>query len=238
MSLDGLFKLGGPRLRPISQLSSLVSQYGTGYGGGMSGPGNNADASPTNATSMSMLDRVRGNDPEAWRRFVQLYSPLVFHWCRKSNLGPEDAADLLQEVFRSVSTGLVAFRRESTGAFRSWLWTITRNKLNDFYRAAKDRPLGVGGSSAQIRIQEIPDTEPEPGDDSPTGEGRQSLLIRALDLIRGDFEDHTWQAFWRSAIDGQTASEIGGALGMKVDAVYQAKARVLRRLRDELGDLM
>jgi len=32
------------------------------------------------ATSLSMLERARGSDSDAWRRIVELYSPLIFFW--------------------------------------------------------------------------------------------------------------------------------------------------------------
>ena len=79
----------------------------------------------------------------------------------------------------------------------------------------------------------------EQGPEDPSGPGlRDGLLHRGLELVRADFEERTWQAFWRCTIEGHPAAEVAADLGMRVDAVYQAKARVLRRLRQELGDLL
>lgn len=58
---------------------------------------------------------------------------------------------------------------------------------------------------------------------------------RQLDLIRSEFEPRTWQAFWRSAVDGQTAKEVADELSMCPGAVRVAKSGVLQRLREELG---
>ena len=187
-------------------------------------------------TSLSMLDRVRADDPEAWRRLVQLYGPLVYSWGRRSGLRDEDAADLLQEVWRAVAAGIARFQRDpGSGSFRGWLWTIARNKLRDHFRARRQLPEAVGGSEARERMQELPEAEPA---DESEGGGGGGLLHRALDLIRGDFEERTWQAFWRTTVDGQPAAEVASELGMAVDAVYQAKSRVLRRLREELRGLI
>jgi RNA polymerase sigma-70 factor, ECF subfamily len=188
------------------------------------------------ATSLSMLDRVRASDPEAWRRLVYLYSPLVYSWCRRPGLSAEDAADVLQEVWGAVAAHVGRFRRTAAGgSFRGWLWTITRNKLNDFFRARAGRAVGAGGSAAQERLAAVPDEEPP--DDDPSSGGTGGLLHRALELIRGDFEPRTWTAFWRTAVDGRTAAEAAAELELSVDAVYQAKSRVLRRLREELRGL-
>lgn len=185
------------------------------------------------ATSLSMLDRVQSNDADAWRRLVHLYSPLIYTWCRQGGLKDADAADLMQEVWRSVAGHISRFERGSGGSFRGWLWTITRNKLRDYYRSTQGKPEAVGGSEARERFQEIP--EHEPAESSPDS---QSLLHRALEMIRVDFEEHTWKAFWRTTVDGVSASEVAKELGMEPDAVYQAKSRVLRRLREEMKGLI
>ena len=59
---------------------------------------------------------------------------------------------------------------------------------------------------------------------------------RALALIRGEFEERTWGAFWRTAVEGRAAKDVGAELGLSAGAVRVAKSRVLHRLREELGD--
>jgi len=65
----------------------------------------------------------------------------------------------------------------------------------------------------------------------------RQLRLRALELIRAEFEDRTWQAFWRVTVDGQPTKDVAQELGVTPSAVRLAKSRVLRRLREELGDL-
>jgi RNA polymerase sigma-70 factor (ECF subfamily) len=64
------------------------------------------------------------------------------------------------------------------------------------------------------------------------------LYRRALELIRGDFEARTWRAFWMVAVDGVPTAEAAGELGLSTASVRQAKSRVLRRLKDELGEFI
>ena len=64
-----------------------------------------------------------------------------------------------------------------------------------------------------------------------------ALLRRALDLVRVEFEPATWRAFLLTAVDGRPAPEAAAELGVSAAAVRQAKSRVLRRVRQELGDL-
>lgn len=184
-------------------------------------------------TSLSMLERVRASDGEAWRRLIHLYSPLVYSWCRRAGLGSEDAADVLQNVWGAIAEHIHRFERTAdAGTFRGWLWTIARNKLRDFYRTEAGRAAGVGGSHAQEQMASIPEQE----FDSQAGD-EDGIVHRALEMIRGDFESKTWSAFWRTAVDGWTAADAGKELQMSIDSVYQAKSRVLRRLREEMRGL-
>jgi RNA polymerase sigma-70 factor (ECF subfamily) len=200
----------------------------------MAGP--NPD-SPSNAasreTSLSLLERVRANQPESWDRLVRLYSPLVFSWGRKLGLGPEDAADLVQSVWGAVAEHVGRFEHQG-GTFRGWLWTIARNKANDQFRKGAGTPRAAGGTEAQQVLQSVP--EHEPADDS--GVEEHGLLHRALELIRPEFEERTWQAFWRLTVDGRPAADVGAELAMLPNAVHQARFRVLRRLREEMAELM
>jgi RNA polymerase sigma-70 factor, ECF subfamily len=184
-------------------------------------------------TSPSLLERARGRDAVAWQRLITLYSPLVFYWCKQAGQDSHAAADTMQDVFLAVSRALDRFDREHAGAFRSWLWTITRNKLRD--QARKQQPDAIGGSTAQDYWQNIPENEPHR--DGTDSEPTRQLIARALELIRGDFQSTTWSAFEAVVLRERPAAEVAQSLGISVGAVYQARARVLGRLRDELGDL-
>ena len=74
------------------------------------------------------------------------------------------------------------------------------------------------------------------GEDAEEGAAFGELLTRALKSIRGEFQERTWQAFWRTVVEGRSAAEAGAGLEMQPGAVRVAKSRVLWRLRRELGD--
>ena len=57
-------------------------------------------------------------------------------------------------------------------------------------------------------------------------------------LVREEFEERTWEAFWRVTVEGQTSTAVADALSMTPAAVRQAKSRVLRRLREEFGEIL
>ncbi len=200
--------------------------------------GSSAGSQRSSATSRSLLARIQAADPAAWDRLVALYGPLVLHWCRRWDLQEQDAADVFQEVFRSVAEHVADFRRDRPGdTFRGWLRTITRNKVHDHFRRLGREPGGAGGTDAQRRFANLPAPEP-PEDDGPDADAAErGLLHRALELIRSEFEERTWQAFWRIAVAGKAPRDVAVELGMSPGAVRVAKSRVLHRLRAELGDL-
>lgn len=197
-----------------------------------------ADLSPTQSqsTSKSLVKRLKSNDAGAWERLVHLYGPVIFHWCRKCGLNSSDAADLTQETFQSVAGAIAAFRIDRPdGTFRGWLWMIARNKIRDHARRNQDREQVIGGTGMLQWIEQLP-AEAEPPEDNSQDGPVSGLVQRACDLIRTEFNDRAWQAFVRTAVDGCKAPDVAAELAMTPAAVRQAKSRILRRLREELGD--
>jgi RNA polymerase sigma-70 factor (ECF subfamily) len=190
------------------------------------------------STSSSLLGRVVAKEPEAWERMSRLYCPLVYRWARQQGLQDADAADVVQEVFRTVAMRIDTLHRDQPGdSFRGWLSTITRHKLGDHFRRAAGRANAAGGSDAQEQFQQHPDASAD-GSSNVSGFGVETSVVhRALEIIRPEFEDRTWQAFWRATVDGHPAADIAQDLDMTARAVRQAKYRVLQRLRRELVDL-
>ncbi len=195
-------------------------------------------SSAPDSTSTSLLERVKAQDAEAWDRFVKLYGPMVYDWCRQSGLHGEDAADVGQEVFGAVGAKVAEFRRDRPGdSFRGWLWTITRNKIRDHFRQQQGRAQALGGTDAQQRLAQIPDQPPNSSVGSCQPDDEVSVIHGLLAGIRGRFAEHTWQAFWRTTVGREAGTDVAADLGMSVQAVYQAKYRVLQQVREELGDL-
>src|SRR5262249_20637092 len=110
---------------------------------------------PSTATSRSLLERVKADDPAAWDRLVGLYAPLVYRWCRRWDLPDQEIADVFQDVFQAVAAHIGGFRRERPqDTFRGWLRTITQNKVRDHFRRQGREPggAGAGGTEAQLRL--------------------------------------------------------------------------------------
>src|SRR5215212_11031011 len=100
-------------------------------------------------TRASLLVRIRdGHDQDAWQEFVKLYGPVVYGFARKRGLQDADAADLMQDVMRSVSAAIARLDYDrNQGTFRGWLFTISRNKIFNFLSARRIRPRGSGDTA-------------------------------------------------------------------------------------------
>lgn len=134
--------------------------------------------------------------------------------------------DVGQEVFLAVVRGLPRFDPGREGAtFRGWLRVIATSKVNDYFRdrARQPRPAPVGEPWAVAA-------------DGAEGSGAD-LLPRLLAWLEPQYQPATWQAFWRTVVEDRPAPEVAAALGLTAAAVRQAKARILRRLREELAGL-
>jgi RNA polymerase sigma-70 factor, ECF subfamily len=195
-------------------------------------------ASEPSSISSTLLEQVRAQRPEAWQRLVQLYSPVVYHWCRQGGLSRDDAPDVVQDVFADLVRDIGGFRRERSGdSFAAWLRTVTRNKVINHFRRRVGRPAAQGGTDAYVRLQQVPETS-ELSESAPPGEVNKLVTPVGLKLLRAEFEDRTWEAFWRATFQHEPPARIALEMGMSIDAVYQAKSRILRRLRRELDGLL
>ncbi len=185
--------------------------------------------------SSMLLADVQRMDSEAWSRLVSTFGPIVYRWCRTSGVPESDSPDIVQDVFASVARGIAGFEREKReGSFRSWLATITRNKVRDYFRRCAKSGQAEGGTDALLRLQE----HAESLDSTICTDAAESPVVRrVLEQVRAEFEPTTWQAFWMTVIDNKPTAEVAQTVGISTASVYQAKSRVLRRLRQNLSQL-
>lgn len=187
------------------------------------------------STSASLIRRAQHEDRQAWE-LAQIYGPVVYTWAVRQGLQPNDASDIMQDVFHSLTQKLHTFN-PSKGPFRGWLWTVTRNQVLDQFRVAKHKHPAPGGTAAYEHSLRMPESPPA----SESGDGLAEIrgtYRRAVELMKTDFEPQTWQAFWRTTVNGEQAAAVARDLGISKWTVYKARSRVLQRLREEFADLL
>jgi RNA polymerase sigma-70 factor (ECF subfamily) len=184
------------------------------------------------ATRASLLARLCDpRDDAAWTEFVDLYGPLIYNYVRKQGLQDADAVDVAQDVISAVAGAAARLEYDPRrGAFRSWLFTIVRRKLSNWRRAQRNRPRASGDSATHQLLEQNP--EPEPALAEWEGEWQERVYGWACEQVRRQVSETTWQAFWRTAIDGQPGKNVAADLGLTVAAVYHARSRVVARLKE------
>src|SRR5262249_37361110 len=137
-------------------------------------------------TPLSLLERARANEAEAWRRLVELYRPVVLFWCRRGGVPAGEVEDVAQEGFAAVAAGLAQFHRDPPGdTFWGWLRVITRNEVLQHLRRGRGQPCAEGGSDALAQLQEVAD--PLGGPDAEEAQEVGQVYRRALEQVRGQF---------------------------------------------------
>jgi RNA polymerase sigma factor (sigma-70 family) len=187
------------------------------------------------ATQPSLLIRLGDKqDTVAWAQFVEVYAPLVYGFARKHGMQDADAADLTQEVMRAVAGAISRLEYDPRrGTFRSWLFTVVRNKFRNYLSNKTRKQMTTGGSS----VQELLEAQPDRVDalqEQWDHEYDQRVFSWAVDRVKGSFTDTTWQAFWQVSVEGKNARDVAKSVGISVGAVYIAKSRVLARLKEQI----
>ncbi len=184
-------------------------------------------------TRASLLVRIRDQrDGQAWSQFVEIYSPLIYGFGRKHGLQDADAVDLTQEVLRIVARTAERFEYDAKlGSFRGWLFTIVRNEL----RTWLNRQQRMVVATESPRLEDLPDDAAESA--SWDQEHERRLFAWAAEQIQKEIQPATWQAFWRTAVEGQAGKDVAADLEMSVAAVYLAKSRVMARLKELVKEL-
>jgi RNA polymerase sigma-70 factor (ECF subfamily) len=187
-------------------------------------------------TSPSLLERLKHASPDApeWQRLHDLYLPVLRSWLSRLPDLRNDVEDVAQEVLLVVMRELPGFVRQRDGAFRAWLRQITVNRIRSFRRARAAQPAGDGGDELLAQLE-------DPGSNLSRlwdQDHDRHVLQKLLATVRPDFSPQTWAAFTRFALDGVPAARAAEELGITESAVVQAKFRVLKRLREEMGDLI
>ena len=182
-------------------------------------------------TSLSWLGRLVETPGGAeWQRLSEVYGPLVAKWVERAGVAKADVDDVVQEVLIIVIKRVAEFEHQHAGAFRGWLRAILSNQLKKYFRENTRVPCRI--PLADICDPSSPETL------LFDREHDQYLAARAMKTIEHEFEPGTWMAFRLQVFEHQRPLDVATRLGVSVNAVIKAKSRVLRRLRESLGQLL
>jgi RNA polymerase sigma-70 factor (ECF subfamily) len=186
-------------------------------------------------TRSSLISRLKNaRDHEAWTEFLAIYEPLILRLMRRHGFQECDARDGCQQVLAAVARDVERWRPDGAEAsFRRWLFRIARNRALKLLVQERKRIGAGGGTSVRVSLENQPGREDSLSEEFAR-EYRQQLLLWAAEQIRDEYHENTWQAFWRTCIDGRPIPEVAAELAMSVGSVYVARSRIIARLREKV----
>jgi len=191
-------------------------------------------ASTGGTTRLSFLERLRdGADTRSWVHFHKYYGELLLKYARRLGASREAAEDVAQEVEMYVFKAMGKFHhQERKGCFRAYLRSAVVHAL-------------ARRTKAQVRQEVVLDprvldqlAKTDVLQDAAWQQEDYFHRIRwAMRSIAGEFEPVTLEAFRLQVLSDEPASDTAAKLGISKDSVYQAKSRVLKRLRERIASL-
>ncbi|MBM4092585.1 MAG: RNA polymerase sigma factor, partial [Planctomycetes bacterium] len=179
-----------------------------------------------------LLVRIRDKqDARAWREFVGIYEPLIYRLARKNGFQHADAMELTQDVLLAVSKSIERWEIDpARGSFRGWLFRVARNLMINLLVKRRRHPQVVGAADFQRLVAEVADPAADESAEFDL-EYRRSLFRWAAEQVRAEFKLPTWQAFWKTCVEGRAIREVSRELRLSTGAIYVARSRVMARLR-------
>lgn len=194
--------------------------------------------SPIPETRHSLILRLRDDrDVEAWDQFVSIYQPLVYRLARHKGLQDADAREVVQEVLLAVAKAVHRWQPDpERGRFRSWLFRISRNIAVNYLTRTRHRPQSPGGSSLHRRLEHC--TAEATGDSALFElEYRRELFHFAAQQLQSRVAERTWNAFWKTCLEGRGIAEVAAELEMSRGAVRIARCRMQSQLAEIIAEL-
>ena len=187
-------------------------------------------------TNATLLLRLRDqSDQTSWAEFVEIYTPLLFAYCQKRGLQSQDSADIIQNVFLSVTKAIQTFDYDpEKGRFKAWLFTILRHAISAHFRKQKRLP---STTSDNFSLEQLKIT-PSPEEEKDWNQDYQVQLLRwAMEKIKPEFSPRSWTIFYQTAIEERSPEVVASQLDMTKNAVNVQKFRVVQRLRQKLQSI-
>lgn len=183
-------------------------------------------------TRASLLLRIRDTqDARAWNEFVGIYEPLIYRLARRSGFQHADALELTQDVLLAVSKSIDRWNTDpACGSFRGWLFRVTRNLMINLLVKQRRHPQPIGDTDFPQLLAQVADPAAEESAVFDL-EYRRSLFRWAADQVRPEFRPPTWQAFWKTCVEGRAVKDVAQELQLTAGAIYVARSRVMARLR-------
>ena len=195
---------------------------------------------PLLETRSSLIQRLKATiNGESWEEFFHTYWELIYNVARRAGLSEADAQDIVQETILKVHNSLDRFEyNRKRGTFKGWLRTVTRSRLNDFFKKQQRRPaLNQPLEETADELQNLKDPEGPEIEKIWDEEWNRNLIQAALSRTKKLSSPKQFQIFKCHYIDEWTVRETCRTLGVNAAQVYMAKQRIGKIFREAVETL-
>jgi RNA polymerase sigma-70 factor (ECF subfamily) len=194
-------------------------------------------------TNETLLERVKSVDAhEAWQEFYKAYWSAILRYARKLGLNDHQAKEVLQDTMLALMRQLPEFSYDRRrGKFRNFLLTIVHRKSLLVHRRARgEKNISLDSEdpwTAGSLHERLPCGAAAADERRAEELWRESLMEDAIQQLNQDpgLEEETLAVFRAYVIENRPAAEVAGQFGIKENAVYQIKNRLMRRLQSEVA---
>jgi len=194
-------------------------------------------------TSMTMIEKARSGDNDAWNRLIETYSQVVHAQCIRKGLQVDDAMDVTMDVFTSIFQSLSRFTKDrESDRFLHFLRSITSRRIVDYWRReAKREDKAAGGETNWLARYNIPDSGDLNDEQSQSVWNHDALVKSVADRIfekaARKFTERILSVFRRVVVDGSTVKDVAQEFEMSESAVRTNVSRVKKWIREDIGEL-
>jgi RNA polymerase sigma factor (sigma-70 family) len=183
-------------------------------------------------TTATVLQKLRDfGNREAWDSFAERFRQPVVSFARGMGLKQADAEDVAQETMLAFAE---AYRR---GQYDPAKGRLSRFLFGIAYRQSlRARRSGIGTGVRDVNVGESGFWTEVPDEQAASGiwdtEWEKSVLDGCLKQVRQEFEPQTFRAFEAVVREERSPEEVAQSLGLTLKSVYNAKHRILKRIRE------
>jgi RNA polymerase sigma-70 factor (ECF subfamily) len=181
-------------------------------------------------TRHSMIARLANQaDIATWLQFLRVYQAAILRYCRARGLRDSDAEEVCQDVALALARQASDWEKTGrSGSFRAWLFETARRLC---LKRIRDDQSFVSLDAMESEIPDAGEDAEETLVGQESDDHRDWLLCAAAGIVQAEVASETWQAFWRTTVDGIAPADVATEMGVGVGSVYTSKCRVIARLR-------
>ena len=188
-------------------------------------------------TRHSLIVRLKDQrDDLAWTEFVCAYEPFLMRLVRKQGTPVRHVADVSQQLLIAIARSVDGWKPDGkVASFRRWLGRVARNVVIKFMMRERKQVTGQGGSDFLTLTEEMPDASI---DAQQAKRYEQELILWAAELVRVEFRETSWRAFWETQIDGRSVADVSEELGVSTGSIYMSRSRIFARIRSHFEEVL